>query len=620
MADELKENGNENPDEMLRRLEKQLDDIETGEILHEMTRENLEEKGFIGSKPIEVFHGAQKTGTEEEHLVLESGVEFVRLLDSDDIDALEIESLAHFKNVKTGQLIATRNADEQSAFGPGRNAVKKVKGPIEYYYAGKNGFVVIFKKALHVVPSDVDCSIRIRTSDDKMHAFMDCSPGYGCGKPLSAAGVKEELRKAGITSGIEEKTLAAVIDKANATMTRQKDVCVAIGTSAKEGEPGRVDFTFSTIPQEYDFHILPDGRIDYKSSTNILMAEKDKLLARIFDPKEGVPGVNVSGEKIVANAGKPALLTAGNGVRKTENGKEFYANINGSIVLNGTIIEVVNTYVVNGDVDYATGNIQFNGNVVINGTVPDGFEVKADGDIVVMKIVESARLEAGRDIIIKGGVQGKGKGLVSAGRDVRVGYAQNARMEAEGNIYIDNFAINSYLFTSKCLIMKNKKGAVIGGEVFAQRGIDVKALGSETGVKTMVDAGNDYLVLRRLSEIDIVIEFCKKNIRKIEESLLPLLNKIKASEGISTGMKSMISKALEKKKALDHQLVIMIAKRSDLYEQSQEKDVCYIKVSQACYPDVMIKIKEFKKSVTVVRENVRFYEDRKTGEIVVGVY
>jgi uncharacterized protein (DUF342 family) len=136
----------------------------------------------------------------------------------------------------------------------------------------------------------------------------------------------------------------------------------------------------------------------------------------------------------------------------------------------------------------------------------------------------------------------------------------------------------------------------------------------------MVDAGNDYLVLRRLSEIDIVIEFCKKNIRKIEESLLPLLNKIKASEGISTGMKSMISKALEKKKALDHQLVIMIAKRSDLYEQSQEKDVCYIKVSQACYPDVMIKIKELKKSVTAVRENVRFYEDRKTGEIAVGAY
>jgi hypothetical protein len=117
-----------------------------------------------------------------------------------------------------------------------------------------------------------------------------------------------------------------------------------------------------------------------------------------------------------------------------------------------------------------------------------------------------------------------------------------------------------------------------------------------------------------------VIEFCKKNIHKIDESLRPLLNKIKSGEDLSSGMKGMIAKALEKKKSLDHQLVIMIAKRSDLYEQSQEKDVCYVKVSQACYPDVMIKIKEFKKSVTVVRENVRFYEDRKTGEIVVGAY
>jgi uncharacterized protein len=414
--------------------------------------------------------------------------------------------------------------------------------------------------------------------------------------------------------------MSGAIEKANTTTTRQKDVCVAMGTLPKKGEPGRVEFNFSTVSQEYDFRILPDGRIDYKKSANILMTEKGDLLARVFHHTNGAPGVNVYGENVAANAGKPALLTAGKGVRTSENGKEFYADMNGSILLNGTIIEVVNTYVVNGDVDYATGNIQFNGNVVINGTVLDGFEVKADGDIIVMKIVESARLEAGRDIIIKGGVQGKGKGLVAAGRDVRAGYAQNARMEAEGNIFIDNYAINSYLFTSKCLIMNNKKGAVIGGEVFAQRGIDVKALGSETGVKTMVDAGNDYRALRRLAEIDQVIDFCKKNVRKIEESLRPLLDKIKSGEGIPAAMKGVVAKAIEKKKSLEQQLAIMIAKRSDLYEQSLEKDVCYVKVSQTCFPDVMIKIKELRKNITALRENVRFYEDRKTGEIAVGAY
>jgi len=101
-------------------------------------------------------------------------------------------------------------------------------------------------------------------------------------------------------------------------------------------------------------------------------------------------------------------------VRKTET-EGVFAEVNGSIVLNRTIIEVVNTFVVNGTwiIQRATYNSRQRGHQRHG---PDGFEVKADGDIVVMKIVESARLEAGRDIIIKGGVQGKGKGLVSAGR------------------------------------------------------------------------------------------------------------------------------------------------------------------------------------------------------------
>jgi len=62
-------------------------------------------------------------------------------------------------------------------------------------------------------------------------------------------------------------------------------------------------------------------------------------------------------------------------------------------------------------VDFVTGNIFFNGNVVVCGTVLDGFEIKADGDIIVSKIVESATLTAGRDVIVKGGVLGRGKGL-----------------------------------------------------------------------------------------------------------------------------------------------------------------------------------------------------------------
>ena len=168
--------------------------------------------------------------------------------------------------------------------------------------------------------------------------------------------------------------------------------------------------------------------------------------------------------------------------------------------------------------------------------------------------------------------------------------------------------------------MPNKRGAVIGGEVFAQRGLDVKFLGSESGVKTSIDAGNDYLVLRRMAELDQAIDFCQKNIRKIDESLRPLFIKIKAGEALAAPMKSIVAKTLEKKKNLQLQQEIMIAKRSDLFELSQEHDACYVKVSHACYPDVVLKIKDLRKTITAIRENVRFYEDKKAGEIAATAY
>ena len=258
--------------------------------------------------------------------------------------------------------------------------------------------------------------------------------------------------------------------------------------------------------------------------------------------------------------------------------------------------------------------------MIVSGTVLDGFEVKAEGDIIVSKLVESAKLTAARDVIVKGGVLGRGKGLISAGRDIRIGYAQNAKLEAQGNIYIENYAVNSSIATSKRLIMLEKRGTVLGGEVFALNGIDVKNLGSENGTKTTVEAGTDYLVIRTLAEMEEVIGFCKQNIHKLDEVLLPISAKVNASAPIRPEMKALLIKALEKKKDLNRRMVTITAKRSDLQRLSLDRETCFVKVLETCYPDVSIKIKDLKTIVIKSREHVRFFDDRKTGEIGSGAY
>ncbi len=614
------DNGEKNKDDLLQRIEKQLDEIEMGEILQEMTKESLEEKGFIGDKPIAADVNIIRKETEKEHLLFEPNVDYERLPDNTRLDGLDAESLSHLRDVKKGQLIATREKNDAVQFYGGINVEFRISGNREIYGAKITGKVVIIKDRLHIIPSSRDSSVRLSIDEKKLHVYADFIPGLGEGKTLTSDMVREELAKNGITYGIDNEAIEKAVDKAETIKKTLPAVKIAFGVPPERGEDGRIEYGFDTEQKEESFRILPDGRIDYHASKNIIMVEKGQFLARIIGPTVGKQGIDVFGNHIPGESGLPATLTPGRGVKKSEDGSEFVAECSGSVILNGSVIEVVNTYIVNGDVDYSTGNIVFNGNVVINGIVPDGFEVKAEGDVIVAKIVEAAKIEAGRDVIIKGGVQGKGKGLISAGRDVRIGYAQNARLEAQGNIYIDNFAINSYIFTCRYLIMKEKRGSVIGGEIVAQRGIEVKSLGSESGVKTFVEVGSNYLMLRKKAELDKAIGFCEENIAKIEGVLKTLHTRIKEGKNIDEKTKDVVARAVEKKNDLERRRSVMIARRSDLLALAREKETCEIKVSQTCYQDVFIKIKECKTVVTKPRTKVRFYEDRKSGEVAAGTY
>lgn len=611
------------PDEearLLARLEEQLDEIEMNEIVSGFTDEELEEKGFTGGKPIDLGRREGRRSTDREHLLFEEGVEFARLPDNTDLDDVDIEDIAYLADVEPGRLVATRPADEPVEVAAGPNIRKAVAGNRERFTAAARGKVLLVGDRLCLFPSDIDCQAEIGVSPDKMKALLTCRCSYGRGKPLSEELVAELLAERGISYGIDKKAIAKTVEEANGSGARRVDVVVARGAPPTPGEEGRPEYGFDEREQEYDFTILPDGRIDYKNTRNIVMADEGQLLARIIEPKEGIPGVDVCNHTVAAPKGAPASLYAGRGVRAARDGRELYAEKSGSVVLNGSILEVVDTYVVDGDVDYSSGNIRFNGNVLVNGNVREGFEVEAEGDIIVAMCVESARLEAGRDVIVRGGIQGKGKGLVSAGRDIRAGYAQNARMEAQGNIYIDSYAINSYMFTSKYLYMKGKQGVLIGGETFVQRGADVKTLGSENGIRTVVEVGTDYLVRRKIGELDEVVRFCSDNIAKIDTSLRGAHRMVKSGGSLPKDKAALIKKVLAKKKELEERRERVLVTRSDLEKRLREQDSCILKVGKTCYPDVFVKIRGAQMLVTQERNNIRFYDDRAEGTIKTGPY
>ena len=329
--------------------------------------------------------------------------------------------------------------------------------------------------------------------------------------------------------------------------------------------------------------------------------------------------MDVVGEVLLADKGKQAHLVAGNGVKVSDDGQSFYADIKGCVVLNYPVLEVLELYEVQGDVDYSTGSIDFSGNVIINGTVHEGFEVKADGDIIIQNCVESARIIAGRDVRISGGILGHGKGVISAGRDVYAEYAQNGKIEAQGTVYLNDFAVNSTI-SCNYLNMLKKHGSVVGGEIIAQRGIDIINLGSQSGTKTYVSAGTDFLVRTKIKELDDAIKFFNENLKKIDNTLKPILKRMKSDPNNQKYNNALVKSTIDKRKELASTLRIMEAKKKHLQEQLEIEGVCFVKVKHTCFGDVHITIKDLKFNNAYKRENVRFYEDKREGEIKTGAY
>lgn len=271
------------------------------------------------------------------------------------------------------------------------------------------------------------------------------------------------------------------------------------------------------------------GEVDHYEMNVINRAVEGDWLGERQEPTEGIPGKDIYGHDIDARPGiqKPLLFDPNTVISvydEEEDKTTLKALKNGAIIYQGDTIMILNAINIDGDVSFATGNIDFDGFVEITETVEDNFSVVASGNIQILgdmgigaiDLIESRE----GDVYIRGGIAGKGKAHIKAKKNIYTKFASDCTMECGGTINIGFYAMNCTI-KAKEIIMASQDSKLIGGSAEADVKINVGELGSRAGIHTKVRInGFDRVQLEEdYSKLNTVIELTKEKEAKAKSEL-----------------------------------------------------------------------------------------------------
>jgi hypothetical protein len=261
-----------------------------------------------------------------------------------------------------------------------------------------------------------------------------------------------ELKGKNIVFGLDEGAIHGIM----AARSPGTETVVAQGKPPRRGHDADVELV--RVPPSFMAIAGEDGRVDYRNVENVSQVKAGEIIARKTPADPGEPGVNIFGKEVRPPAVRDARLPKGKYTMLSDDGLQLLAERDGFLRWRADVIDVVQVYAVTGDVDYRSGNVHYQGDVEIYGSVQSGFEVVAGGDVTVFGTVDGGKVVSdGGSVMVTGGVLGssEGPGRVTARDDVHIGRARFARLESKAGSVTASYAVeHSEIHAARDLVLR----------------------------------------------------------------------------------------------------------------------------------------------------------------------
>lgn len=436
-----------------------------------------------------------------------------------------------------------------------------------------------------VEKNGMSATINVSPIDKEMYQYED---------------LEKALNAANVVYGIDKEALRDIVDSKRFYL----DVVVARGEEPQDGTDGYYEYLFET-DVDVKPKILSDGSVDYKSMGQVPVVEEGTELVHYHPAVEPTNGMNVFGNEIMGKRGKDLMALKGKGFKLSEDKRVYSAALTGKVTIKGNVLEISNVLVIQNDVSISTGGVSFAGDVIIKGNVLSGAEVRANGNIEVDGCVEAATLIAGKNVVLKNGMQGNGKGSIHAGKNVSGKFFEQVTIEAKGNVSA-NAIMQCNVKSEEAVNVAGKFGIIVGGRIEAYREIEATIIGNMSEAKTVLEVGTGNDLYAKMERVESKIKDLQQELQKLK-SAGEKVAKVLTTDPNNAEMKNMKMNIMRSKIAREAAMTELEHEKEDIAAIMAKVTNPRIFVLKSIYPGVVLTINGVTEIIKTENYNV-FYQ------------
>lgn len=430
-------------------------------------------------------------------------------------------------------------------------------------------------------------SIEVVVTADSMRAFARLA-FTGTQRPkITREFLRAVVKEAGITVGAMDEGLALFASICNRNPPFAGYFQIARGTPMHTGEDGAIEFFVQPTAAQPRYDQTDSGGIDFKQLNLIENCFAGQQVASIVPPGPGRAGTDIFGHSIPPVPGKPVSALPGPGVILNANGKDFTAEIEGRLVHENNSISVSPVLEIAHDVDYSVGNIDFVGRVEVQGSVLDGFTVNGKKGVKVSGEVGSAVIQSSGPVEIHGGIVGRNNCRIACS-SLKARYINSAVVETTDDVMVEKEILHSNVKSLGRVTIP--RGYIIGGEVWAFRGIEAEGAGSEMGVATKLAAGLNWDDETKAEQLRLRMAEYGERIQASSVLIAPVAEATaELSATMTVENRSMVADLIAELRNIRSELADIMEERKRVLDRRQEGLVCQINILKEVFPGVQVR-------------------------------